>query len=67
MLLQVQHLSQIKKQEKVANENESDLATIFELIAQMNKKLDQLDHIEQHLVWLDEKKKNSQAVLHSRL
>ena len=32
----------------------SDLAKIFELIAQMNKNPDKLEHIEQHLTRVDE-------------
>lgn len=36
------------------DDDESDLTILFELVAQMNKKLDKLDHIEQHLARVDE-------------
>ena len=34
---------------KANDDDESDLAKLFELVAQKNKKLDKLDHIQQHL------------------
>ena len=39
---------------KANDDDVSDLAKIFELIAQMNKKLDKLEHTEQHLARVDE-------------
>ena len=42
------------KKEKANDDDESDLTKLFELVAQMNKKLDKLDHIEQHLAHVDE-------------
>lgn len=42
------------KKGKANDDDVSDLAKIFELITQMNKKLDKLEHIEQHLTPIDE-------------
>ena len=42
------------KKGKANDDDESDLTKLFELVAQMNKKLDKLDHIEQHLARVDE-------------
>ena len=42
------------KKGKANDHDVSNLAKIFELIAQMNKKLDKLEHIEQHLARVDE-------------
>ena len=42
------------KKGKANDDNVSDLAKIFELIAQMNKKLDKLEHLDQHLARVDE-------------
>ena len=42
------------KKGKANDDDESDLTKLFELVAQMNKKLDKLDHIEQHLACVDE-------------
>ena len=42
------------KKGKANDDDEPDLTKLFELVAQMNKKLDKLDHIEQHLARVDE-------------
>ena len=42
------------KKGKATDDDESDLTKLIELVAQMNKKLDKLDHIEQHLARVDE-------------
>ena len=42
------------KKGKANDDDESDLTKLIELVAQMNKKLDKLDHIEQHLARVDE-------------
>ena len=42
------------KKGKANDDDESDLTKLLELGAQMNKKLDKLDHIEQHLAHVDE-------------
>ena len=42
------------KKGKANDEDQTDLTRLFELVAQMNKKVDKLDHIEQHLASVDE-------------
>ena len=52
-----------KKLVTVDDEMESDLKKLFELVAQMNSKLDKLDNIERHLARVDQDIRDLKRVL----
>ena len=53
-----------KKLVKVDDEMESDIKKFYELVAQMNSKLDKLDNIERHLARVDQRHQRLKIVLY---